>query len=65
MSEQESSQWRAATWSGAEATRRAADQQLSFRQKIEWNAQALALAKQLKKRSGSATTAAGPSTPAS
>lgn len=50
MSEVNSANWKAVTWAGAEAARRAADRKLSFRQKLEWNAQALALAKQLKKR---------------
>lgn len=50
MSEGNSASWKVATWSGAEAARRNADRKLSFRQKLEWNAQALALAKQLKKR---------------
>ena len=50
MSEENSGDWKAASWAGAEAARRVADRKLSFRQKLEWNAQALALAKQLKKR---------------
>ena len=50
MSEMNSGSWKAASWAGAEAVRRAEDRKLSFRQKLEWNAQALALAKQLKKR---------------
>jgi len=49
VSKVNSSNWKAASWAGAEAARRAADRKLSFRQKLEWNAQALALAKQLKK----------------
>lgn len=51
MSEVKTASWKAATWAGAEAARRDADCKLSFRQKLEWNAQALALAKQLRKRS--------------
>lgn len=50
MSKVNSVSWKAATWAGAEAARRAAYRKLGFRQKLEWNAQALALAKQLKKR---------------
>jgi|GEM_PF-5575392 len=50
MSEVNSASWKAATWAGAEAARREADRKRSFRQKLEWNAQTLALAKQLKKR---------------
>ena len=50
MSEVNSANWKAATWAFAQAARRAADRKLSFRQKLEWNAQALTLAKQLKKR---------------
>jgi hypothetical protein len=50
MRDDGSRNWKHATWAGVEAARRAADRKLSFRQKLEWNAQALALAKQLKKR---------------
>ena len=49
-SEMNSGSWEAATWDGAEAARRAADRKLSFRQKLEWNAQVLTFAKKLKKR---------------
>lgn len=52
MSEVNLASWKAATWAVAEAARRAADRKLSFRQKLEWNAQTLALAKQLKKLGG-------------
>lgn len=54
MSQAKTADWKHATWAGAEAARRAADAKLSFRQKLEWNAQALALAKQLKKKTPSA-----------
>ena len=44
----EQQSWKSGTWSGAEQVRRRADQQLTFRQKLEWNAQALRLAQQFK-----------------
>ena len=50
MSDVNSGNWKAASWAGAEAARREEDRKMSFRQKLEWNAQALALVKQLKKR---------------
>ena len=46
--EMHSGSWESATWDGAEAARRAADRKLSFRQKLEWNAQVLAWAKNSK-----------------
>lgn len=36
--------WECGTWQGAEQSRREIDQRLTFRQKLEWNAQALSLA---------------------
>lgn len=46
--------WASATWRGAEKARRKLDQQLSLRQKLEWNAQALALSLKLQRVSSEA-----------
>jgi hypothetical protein len=48
MNKQQQQAWASGTWLGAEQLRRAADAQLTFRQKLEWNAQALRLAQQFK-----------------
>lgn len=45
MKEADSKNWESLTWAGAEESRRRRDARLSFRQKLEWNAQALELAK--------------------
>lgn len=45
MAEADKKRWGAHTWAGAEQARREQDRKMSFRQKLEWNAQALALAK--------------------
>jgi hypothetical protein len=45
MKNADSKNWDSVTWAGAEKSRRMQDARLSFRQKLEWNAQALELAK--------------------
>jgi hypothetical protein len=45
MKNADSRNWDNVTWAGAEKSRRMQDARLSFRQKLEWNAQALELAK--------------------
>jgi len=50
MTKPEQKEWQSGTWRGAEQSRRLADRRLSFRQKLEWNAQALKLAKQFKQQ---------------
>jgi len=49
MSERQK-KWECGTWQGAEQSRREIDQRLTFRQKLEWNAQALSLAMRFKMR---------------
>ena len=48
MTEPQTKRWESGTWRGAEQSRREADRRLTFRQKLEWNAQALKFAEQLK-----------------
>ena len=48
MREVKVNRWQHGTWIGAEESRRQADRRLTFRQKLEWNSQALALADKLK-----------------
>ena len=48
MKKAHSKNWESVTWAGAEESRRRRDARLSFRQKLEWNAQALELAKLFK-----------------
>ena len=48
MTEPQAKRWHHGTWGGAEQARREADRRLSFRQKLEWNAQALQLAQKFK-----------------
>jgi hypothetical protein len=45
MKNADSKNWDSVTWAGAEKSRRIQDARLSFRQKLEWNTQALELAK--------------------
>jgi hypothetical protein len=45
MADNDKKRWGAHTWAGAEQARREQDRKMSFREKLEWNAQALALAK--------------------
>jgi len=51
MKQSEQDQWRSGTWAGAEQACRAADRRLSLWQKLEWNAAALKLAAELKRKS--------------
>ena len=51
MKQKPENDWTHGTWQGAEEARRAADRNLTLRQKLEWNARSLSFAGRLKKSS--------------